>query len=511
MNIHYYFAIGLWGSGSLLTVQARDYVEEFPIFFVSDGPYSYSNMDKKDYTGVKLNIITLSPPVMGGPTQLHAAQFSELTGAEMNVVTVPLSELFQKVMTPFFTGTPTWDAIIFPPNWAGDIMAPGYLATVPKEMLASPQWQETLPIYRHLTLWGGKTYGIPIDGDKHFLSYRLDAIDNADYQAKFQDKYGYPLQTPQTWSEYRDVAEFFNGWDWDGDGKVEYGSIEMTEPNAQLFWQFVVRAAPYVKHPAVTGGFFFDVEDMTPLINTPGWVRALEDMIQIQAFYPPDGRKFTLADVIYSFGEGEGALQVNWDDGFIQAMGEKSPIRNKVSAALAPGAKQVWNRNTQQWDEFPEINRAPFIAWGGWIMGVPADSPNQQAAFDFLGFMSNPENQAYDLTIGSYGVNPYREADFAPEFWVKYAGFDEKVAKEYTQTLQETLNHPNRVFDLRIPANQLYVNALSTAVSQALTRKATPQQALDRAAKEWDRITLRVGLEQQKQAYRELVKLQERK
>ena len=50
------------------------------------------------------------------------------------------------------------------------------------------------------------------------LYYRRDAMENPEYQAKFKVKYGYDLALPKTWKEVQDTAEFFNGWDWDGDG-----------------------------------------------------------------------------------------------------------------------------------------------------------------------------------------------------------------------------------------------------------------------------------------------------
>ena len=496
-----------------LTVPAQaqtNYVGKYQIFKTHEGPYSYAEIDKKDYSGVTISLITMEPPVMGGPTILHAKQFEELTGAKINILAVPFSQLYTKVMTPFLTGIAAYDAIIFPPNWSGDIMGGEYLEPVPEKMLNSRQWKDVIETYRFLQMWEGKVYGVPIDGDKHFMSYRRDAILNPECKDNFKAKYGYDLRPPRTWDEYRDVAEFFNDRDWDGDEKKEYGSVEMTRSDSQLFWQFVVRAAPYAKHQDVKGGFFFDVKTMKPLINTPGFVRALEDMIEIQKFYPPGGKNFKLSDVISSFGGGDGTLQVNWDDAFIQAMEKDSPIRNKIGAAMSPGSKKVWNRNTEKWDEFPEVSHAAYIAWGGWITGVPRTSKNKDAAFDFLGFMSNPANQQKDLTIGRYGVNPYRVNDFDPEFWIRNAGFDPEVAHAYTDTLRKTLNHPNRVFDLRIPGNQLYVNALAKAVSEALAGNLKPREALDQAVKEWDIITYRFGLNRQKAAYQEVVNMEDR-
>jgi len=69
-------------------------------------------------------------------------------------------------------------------------------------------------------------YAIPLDGDNHIFYYRRDALENPDYQREFKDKYGYELGAPRTWDQVRDLAEFFNGWDWDGDGRKEYGVVE---------------------------------------------------------------------------------------------------------------------------------------------------------------------------------------------------------------------------------------------------------------------------------------------
>ena len=46
---------------------------------------------------------------------------------------------------------------------------------------------------------------------------------------------------------------------------------------------FIKRAAPYAKHPEVGGGFYFDLETMEPLINTPGFVAALVSIRAWQA------------------------------------------------------------------------------------------------------------------------------------------------------------------------------------------------------------------------------------
>lgn len=80
---------------------AIDYTQTYPIKKDIAGPCSYASIDAKDYSGKTLNILTHAIPVMGEPTELHAKQFAELTGATVNVVHSPFGDLYQKMMVPF--------------------------------------------------------------------------------------------------------------------------------------------------------------------------------------------------------------------------------------------------------------------------------------------------------------------------------------------------------------------------------------------------------------------------
>ncbi len=486
-----------------------DYLKKFPISFISDSPYSYPAIDAKDYRNVSLNILTLAPPVIGEPTQLHAQQFEQLTGAKLNITSVSSAELFNSLTLAFSNRQPIpFDIVVFSPIWAADFMPKGYLEALPESFLKSNQWQKIMPIYQALQQWNGRFYSAPIDGDKLFMCYRTDAFENQNYQKRFKEKFDYDLTPPQTWKQYYDTAEFFSDWDWDNDKEREYGLVEMTQREGQVFWQFVARAAPYCKHPQLKNAIFFNPDTMKPLINSPCWTQALKDMLAVKRLYPPDGLNFTLADAIFTFARGQAALLVNWDDGLMLATNKDSNLRNKIATALSPGAHKVWNTNIKQWEEVSQTNYAPFIALGGWSMGVTANSKNKEAAFNFIGFFSNPENCSHDLTIGRYGINPYRITDLDEKFWTSKLNFSPKLAHAYTQTLKTSLYHPNRVLDLRIPNNQLYVRSLSNYISKALNGNLKAQEALDAAAKEWHEITLKTGLEQQKQAYSALLKLE---
>ena len=194
-----------------------------------------------------------------------------------------------------------------------------------------------------------------------------------------------------------------------------------------------------------------------------------------------------------------------WDDSFIQAQQPDSKIRNDVLAAQLPGSNEVYNRITKTWDKTP--NQAAYFTWG-WTSAVAKSARNQKMAFDYLCFFSNEANTALDLTIGRFGINPYRNAHFDEAFWEKQ-GWSKVVATAYVKMLSDMEKNPNRVFDLRVPGVNEYMSSLANGVADAIAGQKTPQQALDGVAKEWTDITTQVGKDKVQQAYEDVVKLED--
>ena len=469
------------------------------------GTCNYAAIDAKDYSGETLNVITHAIPVIGEPTALHAEQFAELTGAEVNVVHVPFGDLFQRIMIPFQSGQNAYDVLFYASLWIGDFNR--FLAPVPEAYTNSSGMSDVTDSFKGVATWNGQMIQYPMDGDRHYLKYRTDVFENPEMQAKFKDATGRDLTVPATWEEYNEVASVFSGFDWDGDGELNYGSAEVAKRDDLMFSAFISRAAPYAKHPDVGGGFFFDIETMEPLINTPGFVRGLELFVEAQQTFPPGGTSFGLGDEIFSFGGGQSLMSYSWDDAFIQAQQEDSRIRNAVGAAPLPGAKEVWNRKTGQWDSFEEPNRAPYMTWG-WSSAVSKESKNQEMAFDFLCFFSNEANTYHDLQIGRFGVNPYRDSHFDSAFW-QGLGWDADVADSYVKTLSEMEDSTNRVYDLRVPGVGQFMSSMANGVAEAMAGQKSAQEALDGVAKEWSDIVDRIGADRLREAYANVVRLED--
>lgn len=465
----------------------------------------HGGIDGKSNQERTLNILTHEIPVMGEPTLIHAGQYEDLTGIRVNVHLVPFSKLFQEAVQGLKTSK--YDIVFYGSLWIADMYT--FLEPVPDSLLNLEHFTDILPHYKFLAKWGDTTYQVNIDGDRHYLQYRKDLLTDPRYREEFQETFGRPLEVPKTWKELEEIAGFFHGRTLEN-GKVIYGIAEITNKDDLLFSQFLKRAASYAKHPDIRDGFYFELESMKPLINTPGFVEALQDFVNIQKYYPKGGDRFQLSDVIVSFGSGEVVFSDCWDDSFIQAMEKNSGISDKVGTALSPGSRKVWNRKAGKWDWFPGGNQVPYFAWG-WTSAVSKTSPNKQAAFDYLGFFSNNDNHFTDLLVGRYGVNPYRKADLNTSFWVERAGWPKSVATSYVDTLKNMKESDNWLVDLRIYKSRQYMNALAIGVYRALTGRDTPQKALDEVARRWELITESVGRDKQRAAYMQLVDFENQK
>ena len=242
------------------------------------GECSFESMSKKDYSGRKLTINTHAVPVMGEPTALHAEHFAELTGAKVDVIHTPAGDLYSKAMIPFQAGQAPYDIVFGFSNFIRDWMM--YLEPVPENYVNMRQMQDVTKSHIDVASWDGQMIQYPIDGDRHYLKYRKDVIDNPEMKAKYKAETGRELRVPRTWKEYGEIAAFFNGWDWDGDGELEYGSAEVMKKDDLMYAAFFSRSVAYSKNPRTPGGFFFDLETMEPLINNPGFVEALTDWVE---------------------------------------------------------------------------------------------------------------------------------------------------------------------------------------------------------------------------------------
>jgi multiple sugar transport system substrate-binding protein len=459
-----------------------------------------------DFTGVEVNILTFTGPQIAEPLQRHAPEFAAKTGAKINVVTVPFSDLYQKILTDVSTGTNSYQAFVFDPQWMGDFVTPGYLADLSDKVKNDPviKWDDVGPFFRDFSAtYQGKTYAIPLDGDFHMVYYRKDLL----------DKDG--LKAPETWDDYLAIAKKYNGQDLNGDGTKDYGSCISKKRNAQAYWFITSIAGGFIQTQGTSQGAFFSTDDMKPLVQNDAFAAALDLYKATGQYGAPDEINQDVGETRGNFVTGRCALSMDWGDiGTLAIDPTQSKVADKVGAVILPGSKQVLDRATGKLvacdattcpNAVNGINHAPFASFGGWSGAVNGkiDQKVQDAAYAFLAYVSAPEQSNVDVTIGKTGFNPYRTSQFTDNAaWLK-AGMSEQAAKDYLGAIQASLQSPNMILDLRIPKTQQYQQVvLDQAVSQFLAGEIDRDTAMKQINDGWEEITNTEGRDTQLAAYK---------
>ena len=99
------------------------------------------------FDGVTVNIMTFTGPQIAEPLQRRAPDFEKLTGAKINVITVPFSDLYTKLLTDWSSGTNSVDAAVFAPQWMGDYVSGGSLEEISDRVAKDKdlQWDDIAP------------------------------------------------------------------------------------------------------------------------------------------------------------------------------------------------------------------------------------------------------------------------------------------------------------------------------------------------------------------------------
>jgi multiple sugar transport system substrate-binding protein len=158
----------------------------------------------------------------------------------------------------------------------------------------------------------------------------------------------------------------------------------------------------------------------------------------------------------------------------------KSKIVGKVGYALMPGG------NGEHAGSFVEC--------------VSADSKNPEAAFLYNLWQTSPSISLQIVMLPYTLRDPYRISHYKSPLYRKLW----PAAKEYLISLDEAANLA--VIDMIMSGAGDYANSIDRAMTAIYAGKDI-KSGLDQAAKEWDSITNKLGVDNQRKAYAEFLKL----
>jgi len=437
--------------------------------------------------------VTLNIACDGGANIAPFEWLKDQIEAELpvNIVlhSLPFEEVYSKLKTEFVAETGAYDIVVFFPKMLGDFVINDYLLPLDgfNEKLSVKTDDIVLPVLEFYCKANNKLYALPYDGDVLAMWYRKDLFENPEEQAAFQEKYGYELQPPETWDQWLDIAEFFTrkkGENLAGEVLEEdfYGCATYGQRDFMYAWWF--------NRYASMGGSYFD-ENLNPMINTPEAIQALENWVASLQYSPPEVLTYGFDELQAAFISGRCAMEINWTDvGRVGSNPTVSQVVGKIGVGLVPGF------------QLPDGNilHRPVLA-AGRVMSITKTCKAPELAFEILRLMALDASLAY-VSSSYAGMDPFRISHFeTPEAFGMFSSYEE--AKEYLDgvRLNIELGYP----ELTMQGSAQYMDILSLALSQALAKQKTPQEALDWAASEWNKITDSLGRDIQKQYYQSLI------
>jgi multiple sugar transport system substrate-binding protein len=302
---------------------------------------------------------------------------------------------------------------------------------------------------------GSENYwALPAMGDANGWVYRKDWFSKPELQAEFKSKYGRDLAAPQTWTELKEVAEFFQGREIDG--KKVYGAAIFTERGSEGITMGVTSAL----YP-----FGFRYEDpanpyhMEGVVNSADAVAGLEFYKELyKCCTPPGYTNSYMQEGLDAFKSGQVAMMMNWFAFFPGLYKDPNVGGEKIGFFVNP--KQKVEGSTL----------------GGQGISVVAYSDQQGEALQYIKWFAQPDVQKKWWSLGGYSChksvlldpNFAQSAPFAADFLKAMSGvqdfWQEPAYAELLLAMQK------RVHD--------YVVA----------DQGTAQEALDKLIEDWTEV-----------------------
>jgi len=463
------------------------------------------------FQGQKVTVIATKSAISTALVEVKE-EFEAATGAQLEIERAPGVEHFPTIISDMTNHVGKFDASIAGGWWLGDMVAGGHLLPYDKfyDDPRFPKWNidDVLPGPRTLLSYGGKKYMVAYDHDGQVMYYRRDLLNDPRHQAAFSQKYKYPLAVPQTWSQFRDAVEYFNGQDLNGDGVPDHGIVLALKPGSQGMFNFMSLSASFLIGPTNPRLYWFDPQTMKPLIDSPGHVRALEFFVSLIKSGPREMLGWEHGRGWDHFLAGRAAFALTWGDLGALAQQPGSRVKGKTGAAQVPGNDEYYDIAHAKWVKTASVNRVGNTTGASWAGVISKYSKAPEATYFLLALLASKEKSLVYAARGSDGIDPGRRYHFLPPegsgSLAPYlsAGWDEADVRDYLSAFQRTFNDKQQFPYLRIPGTYSYWLALDLHLGEAASGQLTPAAALKATAVDFEEITIRLGRERQREAYR---------
>lgn len=398
--------------------------------------------------------------------------------------------------------------IIFPATELVELVSGGQLSPMSEEVLSSTSldWLDVFEGLREKIVSSQKrAMAVPTACPVLVCYYRSDLLDAAG------------LAPPKTWSQYAELVSGLAEWA-PGKTAVEPWSAEFRAT------MFLARAAPYAQHPE-NFSLFFDVFDDKPLIDSPGFVRALEGCSEIWPLLSEQVAEYSPADCRGELLSGRAAIGIAYEtdvdsstadapaedeaEGGDTGSSDERDVGATFGFCRLPGTREVYDLSSKSWVQPPAggINQVTLTAFAGWMAGVSVgSSESPAAAWNLLSSLTAPD-ASITFPPGTRSLCRYSQVADVSALITSELTTGE--AQSYGNAVAESLSDTRVVAELPMVGRVALRRALTQGLTKVLEGTAEPEVALQGVAAAWREISDQTDSDRLMKSYRQSLGLRE--
>ena len=339
------------------------------------------------FKGITINFLT--------NTNLHqeiiATQMEKVAkemGMEVNTRFLTVDELKLKGIMDYIGGVSTWD-IIYTGGiqqmyelWNMGAVAPIQDFINDKDLVNHDllQLDDIAPSGLKAVTFNGQILGFVATKSEQALAYREDLFNNKIEKEAFKEKYDYELQPPETYKQFKDVAEFFTRKKGEKLCGVtlenDFYGTSFPNKKGTLLWH------SYQNLIIAFGVQVYNPETGKPEFDSPANIDALRYYGSLVPFLPENHMNMGSGECVALFADGKIAMVTQYFDRIVGTVDKPdSKVKGKVKYAFPP--TEVGN----------PLNRKHAYRSGPAVLIISSLSRNKEAAYKLLEATLSAENQ----------------------------------------------------------------------------------------------------------------------
>ena len=461
------------------------------------------------FRGMEINVLSETIPTHEYESKTLAKAFEEITGIKVNHQLLGEGEVVQAVQTQMQTNRNLYDAYINDSDLIGT-HSRLKLAVNLTDWMAGEGKDVTLPTL-DVNDFIGKSFTTGPDGklwqlpDQQFANlywFRYDWFKREDLKKRFKEIYGYDLGVPLDWSAYEDIAEFFSVHVKEIDGVRIYGHMDYGKRAPDLGWRmtdaWLSMAGASSKglpngRPIDEWGIRMEEGSCNPSgasvsrggeANGPAAVYAIRKWDEwLRKFAPPGAADYDFYQSLPALSQGNVAQQIFWYTAFTAEMVKpKSEGNNTVDGSGNPLWRMAPSPKGPYWEEGMKLG---YQDAGSWTLFTSTPVARRKAAWLYAQFTVS---KTVSLKKSHTGLTIIRDSD------IRHASFTDRAPK--LGGLVEFYRSPDRVrwtpTGINVPDYPKLAQLWWQNIGDVNSGAFTPQQAMDRLAKEMDEVMARM-------------------